>query len=482
MRYRKVLLVRPRTLDGTDLIAKDPPISLGYLSEFLHMKKIDCDVFDMSLGYGIDDLKEKIRDSKPDLIGFELISALSYKNNLKIISIIKKIFNIHIVVGGPYVSTLRNELLDLCKAIDYAIILEGEHALVELMQGKELKDIQGLVFRDNKKIIYTGDRPFIKDLDSLPFPKYRKFDLSKYPWKRMLILSSRGCPYNCTYCGVKLAIGRMFRFRSPENIVDEIEYWYKKGYNEFNLIDDNFTLLSDRVYEFCELLEKKGFKNLRLGCPNGVRADKVDRNLLIKMKKVGFYYLSFGVEAGNNKVLKAIRKGEKIETIERAIKEACELGFDVNLLFLVGSPSETWEDIMDSAKLALKYPIINASFNNLIPFPHTELFDYVKANNLFLREPEAYLNDAYQFSDDPYFYTPELSADERKRAIKYLKKVSRKIVVNHFKRKMKKFGIIGSIFVLLYSTFYTENLRNFVRRNKFLFWITEKITLGFKLG
>ena len=482
MRFKKVLLVRPGTQSGTELIARDPAISLGYLSEFLDMNKIECDIFDMSLGYGLEDLKEKIRNTKPDLIGFELISALSYKHNLKIISTIKKLFKVPIVVGGPYVSTLRGELLELCKEIDYAIILEGEHALVELMQGKELKDILGLVFRVNGKIVYTGDRPFVKDLDSLPFPRYRKFDLSKYPWKRMLILSSRGCPYNCTYCGVKLAIGRMFRFRSPENIIDEIEYWYKRGYNEFNMVDDNFTLLYDRVYKFCDLLEKKNFKNLRLGCPNGVRADKVDRKLLIKMKKVGFQYLSFGVEAGNNKVLKAIRKGEHIEEIEKAIKKSCELGFDVNLLFLVGSPSETWEDILDSARLALKYPIVNASFNNLIPFPHTELYDYVKKNNLFIRKPEAYLNDAHQFSDEPYFYTPELSTDERRRAIKYLKKVSRKIVVNHFRRKMKKYGMLGSIFVLLYSVFYTENVRNFVRGNKVLFWITEKMTLGFKLG
>ena len=164
--------------------------------------------------------------------------------------------------------------------------------------------------------------------------------------------SSRGCPYKCIFCSVKAVAGGKLRVRSPENVIDEIEYWYQKGYRKFNFVDDNFTFYRDRVYKICDEIQRRGLKNLKFTCAGGIRADTVDHKLLARMKEVGFYYNAFGVEGGNDKVLKSIKKGEKMEQIRSAIKDACDLGYEVMLFFLVGSPGETWKDIEDSVAVA----------------------------------------------------------------------------------------------------------------------------------
>ncbi len=128
------------------------------------------------------------------------------------------------------------------------------------------------------------------------------------------------------------------RVRCAENVLDEIEYWYERGYRKFNFVDDNFTFYSDRVHEICDGIERRGLNNLKFTCTNGIRADRVDRQLLTRMKEVGFYYIAFGVEGGNEKILKSLKKGETMEPIKRAIKDVCDLGYEVMLFFLVGSP------------------------------------------------------------------------------------------------------------------------------------------------
>lgn len=195
------------------------------------------------------------------------------------------------------------------------------------------------------------------------------------------------------------------------------------------------------------MVKELNHDDLVLKCPNGVRADAVDRNLLQRMKEAGFTQLSFGVEAGNNKVLRSIKKGETIEVMERSIKEACEIGFDVTLFFLVGSPGETPSDVEDSVALALKYPLYEAMFYNLIPFPGTELFEWVREKGLFLREPREYLNNASHWDSEPVFETPEFSVEERREALIYTKRIRKLIKRKAFERKFMKLkiGFLGKI-------------------------------------
>ena len=308
-----------------------------------------------------------------------------------------------------------------CPQIDYAVVLEGEQTLVDLCRGDSLDTIKGLIYRGKKSAIYNGDRPFMKDLDSIPFPKYEKFELEKSINKEinaLPIVSSRGCPFQCTYCPVKSSIGQVFRTRSPQNIIEELTYWYERGHRRFSFADDNFTLIKERVYKLCGLIKKSKLKDLKLSCDNGIRADRVDGELLKFMREAGFYRIAIGVEAGNDKILKKLKKRESIEVIKKAIKNACDLGFEVDLFFLVGSPDETWQDLQDSFKIALNYPIGTAYFYNIIPFPNTELFEWIQKHGRFLKNPDEYLNDYPILDNDPVFETSQMPLKTRKKALR----------------------------------------------------------------
>jgi len=472
MRYKKVLLINP-PVPGAYMGPIRPPIGLGYLAQNLSLHGVDYDILDMTLGYKLKDLLKRISSFSPDLIGVTMWTYM-YKNTYGLIEAIKKAFpkGLSIVIGGPHISTLRGEVLKECKAIDFGVVLEGEAALLELCQGKELQGIKGLMYRDGERIIYTGDREFITDLDSIPFPRYEKFEMEKYFLKEILVISSRGCPYSCIYCPVKMAIGRLLRTRSAKNVVAEIAFWYNRGYKIFNFGDDNFTFFKERVHDVCDEIFRREMADLDLRCGNGVRADKVDKALLEKMRKTGFSYIAFGVEAGNNRVLETLKKGEKIERIEEAIRNACELGYDVTLFFLVGSPGETWHDLEDSIRLADKFPIIDARFYNIIPYPTTELFEYLKRKNLFLREPEEYLNNTSAFGEEPVFETAELPRAERIKALRISRRVRNRILKRGLNRKLSPYGIMGKAGAALLSTDFGQNM---LRHNKLIRRIAEVI-------
>ncbi len=438
MGFRRVLLINPQYKGHHPAFL---PAGLGCVAEALSHAGIEYDYFDMGLDSSMSKLRRKILSFSPDLVGLQVMTY-SYLNTYNLIREIKKEFaHLKIVVGGHHVSTVREQALVENEAIDYGVVMEGEQTIVELCREELLlSQIKGLIFRQNGTVVYTGNRPFIKDLDSLNFPKYEKFELERYESPTIQLTSSRGCPYSCIMCPVKSTIGSQMRVRSSNSVVDEIEYWYKRGYRRFNFSDDNFTIYKERVHQICDEIQKRRL-NIQLDCTNGVRADRVDRELLSRMKETGFRRLSFGVEAGNNKVLKRIKKGENIETIEKSISNACELGFEVHLSFVVGSPGETEVDIQDSINIALRYPLDGVNFYNLIPFPDTELFNWVNENRYFVRPPEEYLNRASHWVNEPVFQTPELPFKARQHIFRKCRQVTNRVRMAYLKRKLANLGI-----------------------------------------
>ena len=173
------------------------------------------------------------------------------------------------------------------------------------------------------------------------------------------------------------------------------------GHRQFNFDDDNFNLVRQRVLDICDGIERAGLNDLVIRCSNGIRADRCDRELLARMKEVGFRYIAFGADAGNDRMLEVVKKGETIADIEQAVAAATDLGYDVKLLFVVGTPYETWEDVEDKVRLSRRYPIQDAHFYNIIPYPGTELFDWLKENDLFLMDPEEYLNKVSRAREHP---------------------------------------------------------------------------------
>lgn len=466
MRYKRVLLVFPAF--KSDAGSAWPSPSIGYLAQVLEDHNICYDVFDMKLGYSFQDLIHKVNGFCPDLVGFTIFT-LQHKAVYEIIENLKGLRpNIHVIVGGAHICTVKEDALQICNAIDFACCSEGEELIVELCTGQELSNIKGLAYRESGKIFFTGLRPSESNLDRFNFPRFRKFELEKYT-DEILILSSRGCPYRCIYCSVNLFSGKKVRVRSIDSIADEIDYWHKRGKKIINFADDNFTFYTDRVYSLCNEIEKRGLNDLTLRC-SGVRADRLDRKLLQRMKEVGFKGIGIGVEAGNNKVLNLLKKGETVEEIEETIKNACDLGYEVILYLLFGSPGETEEDIEDSIKLVLKYPIFKVEFYNPIPFPGTELYDWVNKHNAWAGNPSSLLNETdkiSRFGSSPFFITKELPLEKRLAISKKLEKVMRQVTMNNIQRRFEP--LMGRLLSFLLARIVLSNsiLRLYYSSNLF---------------
>jgi len=482
MRFKRVLLIQA---GYDDTFSSVLPYGLGVLSEILSKNGIANEVFDLNKDHSFARLKKKILSFGPDLIGFSMMT-LNYKYNFKIMRKIRHLLpRAKIIAGGPHVSTLREKVLLEENVIDYGSVLEGEETLLELCKETEIKAIKGLLYRNSSgEVAYTGDRDFITDLDKIPFPRYEKFSKSAYS-KMITIITSRGCPFSCIYCPVKLAIGRRLRFRSAKNVVDEIAYHYNLGYREFSFRDDNFTFDEKHAYRICDEIEKRRLKDLYLMCDNGIRADRVSEPLLVRMKEVGFRMLGFGIESGSQKILDNIKKGEKLEDMKKTVSAACRLGYKVELFFLIGSPGETWSDFMESVGFATEFPISVASFYQLLPYPGTELFDYVSKSARFCAKPQVYLNNGSQRKNSPFFETPELKYRERKKAFKVaaravrksplLRKARRKSHEDNLRKKLLSLGISGRAQDALCNIYCNDFLHDNIFNNRFVVKIKKKL-------
>ena len=249
-------------------------------------------------------------------------NIVKISNAIKISEFIRKHNSkIKIIMGGPYAAVEYRKLLP--QYADIVVHGEGEFTLLDIVnsQGK-FKDIKGISYWDGGKVVTTASRPNIDDLDSIPFPSWHLFDLKKYPtvakkWPVVPIITSRGCPFKCINC-THVIHGYKYRPRSPENVVDEIEYMVKHfKIKEFQVWDDNFTLDIERTKRICELIIQRKIK-VALAAPNGIRADIGDQSFFELMKKAGFYMVSLAVESGDQENVNKIRQKSRFGKIERS--------------------------------------------------------------------------------------------------------------------------------------------------------------------
>jgi len=448
--FKRVLLIAPPS--SSYLGAARPPTGLGYLAQSLLEGGIEYAVEDMRVRGRLSALRRRIRAFQPDLIGVSLVS-LEYKRSYELIHHIKEYYpRASIVVGGTHVSALRESVLEECRDIDFGVVQEGERVLVQLCKGEiPFEEIPGLLHRRDGAVISGPEPQPIMELDSIPFPRYVHFDLKRYV-KEIPLITSRGCPYRCIFCPNSVMKSK-FVARSAPNVVDEMEYWYARGIRQFVVDDDNFTLVKERVYDICDEIERRGLKDLFIRCANGVRADRVDRDLLARMKEVGIREVGFGADGGNNRVLlDIVHKGETIETIEQAIQDAIDVGLEVRLFIIVGHPGETMSDIEDSFALAQRYPIILLHLNNPIPYPGTKLLEWVRSHNCFLMPPEEYLNNLTDSDNEPVFETPELPADLRRQILKRAREIERSVWRRATERMFENLPVIRTIAGWLFAS------------------------------
>ncbi|GFP28017.1 B12-binding domain-containing radical SAM protein [Candidatus Hakubella thermalkaliphila] len=423
----RVLFVIPRvkSLFGDEYARPGHPhVGIAYLSAYLKQDGIAVAIFDAGVENGEEALGHLIHSFEPELIG---VTVFSYCYHLaeEVIQTIRTYTQSPIVVGGPHVSATKGEILEN-RNIDFAIKGEGEITLLELVRAIQNGErgygkIDGLVWRDGGHIVENPDRPYINDLDALPFPDYEAFDLAKYlntaEEKRLPLITSRGCPYGCNFCSVRLSMGRRFRPRSPENTVEEIAYWYEKGWWRFDINDDCFNLDLQRALRICNLILERGLK-ISYQLYNGIRADRVTKELLERMKKSGCNFLSYGCESGNDKILKVIKKGLTLEKVRQAVAWSNEVGIRNSVNFIIGHPHETYQTAIETIDFARSLPTDFVNMYNLVPYPGTDLYHWIKQNGRFLVDEKTYLSGIAAYDDNPIFETKEFPREERVKALK----------------------------------------------------------------
>jgi len=410
----KVLFIVPNTL-GKYFKPATPHAGISYLAAVLMEHQHDVKIVDMRLYPQFDKLVKKIEEFKPDFLGVTSASkqiAVAYN----LIANLKEQFQIPIIIGGAHASTTKGQVLKECQA-DFAVIGEGEYPLLELIEDKAPPEILGLAWRHDSQIIENSKRPFMSsaELNQLPFPAYDKSPLGEYLDNKIPILSSRGCPYGCTYCAVKLVMGNRFRPRSAQNVVDEIAYWYDKGYTYFGFNDDNFTNDMQRAEEICDLILNRSLK-IRWELRNGIRANRINKALARKMKQAGCFFVAFGVESANQEVLNQMRKGIKIQQVIDAVAIAKTEGFRINLPFIVGMPGSTYDTFKESLDFAKSMDVDELRFYNAVPYPGTALYDWIKREGRLLHPQEEYLNSISMWEEEPIFDTPDFPREERIKA------------------------------------------------------------------
>ena len=434
----KVLLILPPNI-GRYVVATVPHAGLAYLAAFLERDEHQVEIHDMRIYSDDRLLAKKIESFRPGLIGLSTAS-IGYKMSYEIINTLKKKYpNIPVVIGGSYASTVHTKVLEDTKA-DYAVYGEGEQTFLDLAKGIAPSKIKGLIWRNNGEIVMNSPYPLAQDLDSMPFPKYEKFELNKMLEKRIPIVSSRGCPNRCTFCSIQLVMGYPFRARSPENVLKEIEYWHKKGYDTFEFSDDNFTFNMPRAEKICDLIIKSGMK-IKLIFGNGLRADRVNANLLKKLREAGCIWIGYGLETSDVHSLELLKKDLDVNQLKWAVKESKKLGIEVQVHNIIGTPGSTFDTFMKDVELADEMGIDQVRFFNMIPYPGTEMFEWVKQNGRFLHQPDEYLNSVDYWAEEPVFETDDFTREER---IKAFRIGQDKVMELHLKRHFGKgLGRIG---------------------------------------
>jgi len=419
----RVLLVRPPSFKMPIVI---PNIGLGYLASVLRKNGHLVTILDCAkerMDHKI--FREYLNKKKPDVLGIQTYTC-DFSSSKKCVDIAKELNNDTItVIGGPHPSGDPVGTMEVFKNSDFAFQGEAELGLPKLLEYIESENaakfdsIEGLIYRHGARVI-VNPRGCLSNLDDIPFPSWDLMDLATYPdaphgtFSKSLpiapIITSRGCPFTCTYCAVSVNTGRNFRMRSVDNVIEEIKYLRKNfGIKEIHIEDDNFTLVRSRAIEFCERLIYEDI-SIDWACTNGVRLDTLDKELLMSMESAGCYSFSVGIESGSPRIISEMRRSETLETmIEKTKLVASLTKIRMTGYFMIGYPSETKSDIEKTAELSLKLPLHRAQFSNFLPLPGTEIYDRLLENKAI--SPDLIKWDSFQ--DNKIVYSPDgVSAKE----------------------------------------------------------------------
>jgi radical SAM superfamily enzyme YgiQ (UPF0313 family) len=390
---------------------KAPPIGLMYLAAVLREAGEEVEILDADLlELSIEETAREVCRRHPSIVGVTATTP-TIKNALKVISAVRALdSSVVTVVGGVHPTFMPEETLLSCPELDLVVIGEGEQTLLELTQAlkgfqwdghsysaakefaERVSKVKGIAYRDPSnpnQIRFTPPRGFIQDLDKLPLPAR---DLVPFEHYKLLgkdtplgaIITSRGCPYGCTYCSSSRIGGLKFRARSVDNVLLEIqELYYKYRLRYIEIIDDIFTLNQKRAFEFAKKLKEL---KLDISWTASSRVNTISRDLLKALFSAGLRILYYGVESGSQRVLNLMKKMVTLDQIRTAFRITREEGVQSCGSFMLGYPGETLDEMKQTIKFACELDADYAQFTVLTPYPGTPIYDELKSKGLLLTE------------------------------------------------------------------------------------------------
>jgi anaerobic magnesium-protoporphyrin IX monomethyl ester cyclase len=377
------------------------PLGLGYIAAVLKQHGHRVEVLDINAcRWNIQEVEEKVKNSHFDLVGIGAIVTV-YKYIKWLIGIIRKYHpDKKIIIGGSVGSSIPKIILER-NPVDFVCIGEGEKTIIELVNalknGENLSNVQGIWYKDDSSAIHQNEkRPPIKDIDTIPFPSWDLFPMEIYlknpigapnrnKWidggiskdtpLSMNLFATRGCPYKCIYCYHDF-MGYLYRHRTPENIIQEIEYLYNKyAVTYFHFIDDEFVMQKDFVFAFCKLMKdfiKRIGTQVTWGCSG--RVNLMTEELLSAMASAGCVLIGYGIESGSQKMLDLINKKVTIEQAKNAIRLTKKYLGWADCSFMIGYPGETKETIQETIKFCKEMELFPEVIFFITPYPGTELY------------------------------------------------------------------------------------------------------------
>jgi radical SAM superfamily enzyme YgiQ (UPF0313 family) len=358
-----------------------PPLGMVYLAALLREKGYEVSFIDANiLNLTKEQIIAKLNELSPDYVLYNTITD-NLQDTISWIREIKRSYNRPVIVGGPHMEIYPKETLTH-ECIDYGVVGDGWETLPELLDAlehnKDLTEIKGLVFRKGGEVILTEARPKRVSLEDVPFPARDLLPNDKYDTVLSkarpitIMITALGCPFRCTYCCTDTNL----RARSAEHIVSEVEECINKyGIKEIEFYDETFTVNRKKMSSFLDLVEKKGLKfywSVR------TRVDCVDRELVGRMAKNGCIRINFGIESGDEEVLKAINRNMSLATIRQSVKLSKEAGIMTFGFFMIGLPQDTKESIEKTLKLMLELDLDFMQLNKFTMLPHSEIYEDYK--------------------------------------------------------------------------------------------------------
>jgi anaerobic magnesium-protoporphyrin IX monomethyl ester cyclase len=376
----KVCLVNPTPIKISDLPLSDRPhIGLGYLAGYLkeNMPQLNLKVIDGKIEkLTRDQLLGKIDEFGPDFLGVTSFTQEIYDATFLCKKMKESKKDLITCIGGVHVWGVNEQILEEFNEIDYAILGEGESVLYELLtalqKNKSIEQIKGIIFRNSKgEVISTGPADLVMNLDLLPLPDWSHAkNAAAFP-----LLTSRGCPFQCVFC--MRPYGNRVRSRSPENVMKEIEILDNQYHAKLVVFcDETLGAIKGNFMEILDEIIKRGINN-RIAFDGHTNVNMVDYQFFDKMKKAGFINVGFGVESGDDQILKNIGKSISKEKVRNAVKLAKQVGLHTHAYFILGLPNETYKSAFNTISFAKELNTDVISIGLIIPFPRTKINEMV---------------------------------------------------------------------------------------------------------